>query len=114
MSKKIHAEEIRPKESENNTQVDERTIQNMDDTCLPLWAAANRPMEECKFSITVDRAEFQKALRILAKFVKSKRASEAVLSHVEGQLSIDLPGGNVLVDAKGEWAGTVRVPGAIL
>ena len=66
------------------------------------------------FSVSVPRPEFQRALKTLAKFVKPKYASEAVLSLSEGMLVIDLPGGTTLVPAGGAWPGTVRVSGQFL
>jgi hypothetical protein len=67
-----------------------------------------------RFSLSVPRAEFQQALKTLAKFVKPKQASEAVLALSDGVLTIDFPGGAALVPADGTWPGVVRIPGQFL
>lgn len=66
------------------------------------------------FSVQVARADLVAALKTLAKFVKRKQASEAVLSLSEGMLAIDLPGGAAFAPAEGTWPGTVRIPGQFL
>src|SRR5262249_846614 len=71
-------------------------------------------MENSRFSLSVPRAELQRALKTLAKFVKRKQASEAVLSVSDGMLTIGLPGEAPPVPADGAWPGTVRVAGQFL
>lgn len=63
------------------------------------------------FSVVVPLEELKLALRTLAKVVKKRQASEAVLSLSGEKLSISLPGASAFVPAAGTWPGVVRAPG---
>jgi len=63
------------------------------------------------FSVVVPLEELRLALRTLAKVVKKRQASEAVLSLSGDKLSISLPGASAFVPASGTWPGTVRASG---
>lgn len=66
------------------------------------------------FSLTVTQSELLPALRTLSGVVEPKQASEAVLTHKDGLLTISLPGASVDVPAQGTWPGLVRFPGLFL
>jgi hypothetical protein len=66
-------------------------------------------------ALTVPLADFNTALRTLAKFVKKReRTADAVLTLVDVELVIPVPGGAASVSAEGPWPGEVRVSASFL
>jgi hypothetical protein len=66
------------------------------------------------FSLTVTQSELLPALKTLSGVVEPTQASQAVLTHKDGMLTISLPGASVDVPAQGTWPGLVRFSGLFL
>ena len=62
------------------------------------------------FSITVNRDEFEKNLRILKKVFKKNRDAMAVISGIDAGIRIDIPGASIQITAAGKWDGSVYAP----
>ena len=61
-----------------------------------------------EFSVKVARAELRDALKQLAVMIPAEATDDGILAFDDGELVMELPGGSIGVEAKGNWAGRVR------
>ena len=68
-------------------------------------------MSAPSWHLSVKRAEFAKALRLVGRAAKEVRTATAVLTFDRDQLTIDLSGNVAQLAATGDWPSEVRIPG---
>jgi hypothetical protein len=66
-----------------------------------------------KPTLKVNRADFQRALKMLRKFATPHDAEEAVLSYADGSLTISVTGMESGMAAEGDWPGEARMPAKV-
>lgn len=71
-------------------------------------------MSAANWHLSVERAEFAKALRSVGRTAMDNRSARAVLTFEQGFLAIELCGCAVQVAATGDWPNEVRLPGTQL
>lgn len=64
--------------------------------------------------LTVNRAEFAKALKLVGSAGKGVRSADAILTFDNNRLAMDLSGNAAEIPAAGDWPTEVRLPGDAL
>lgn len=71
-------------------------------------------MSTPSWHLSVNRAAFAKALKLVGRAAKAVRSSAAILTFDEGLLTIDVSGNVNQIPATGDWPSEVRLPGGAL